>query len=255
MSTSFLRTTVRSPVAAGGLFVPETPARFFAGADEMSIVVVARLRTLTWNVLGEDVFLKTDVTGGNTSGYTVHTLGNVVRLATYTGVGLLASIASSRPLVAADVGKVHRFVAVQSIADGSMRIYTNGEDDGTADTVATYAASTAAVGSILGALAFDVALEAFEVLDIAAIAGRAFSATEVKQLDQSIRATGRVPSTFADWDNKLDADRLFNHSLVWDLGGRNAGRGMLCRDSAGAPMAPMLSSVLIRSTDWGGSGT
>lgn len=249
MGTSFLRSTVRSPSDSGALFVNETAGRGFVGATSMSIVMLARMRQISVNVLGENIIGQSSAV---TNGYGFGVSGANVYF--FEGDGSGSPLALSRTLFAADIGKVHRFVGVLTPGVGTIRVYTNGIT-GTPDATSgfTPAAAGTAVLVLGGGLGPDAAASvSFDIMDLCAVP-RAFTAAEVAQLDRVIRATGRVPAAFAQWDMKLDADRLVNHPLVWDMGGLNAGRGMRARTIADASVAPTLSSVLIHPEDWGGT--
>lgn len=245
---SIVRTTVRSPSDSGALFVNETAGRGFAGAAQMSVVMLARMRQISVNVLGETILGQSSAV---TNGYLL--AASAAQIFWTAGDGVGSPFALSRTLVTADIGKVHRFVGVLDVAAGFIHMYTNGMV-GTSDAATGFTAAAAgtAVGVLGAGLGPDAgAVVSFDVMDLCAV-GRAFTAAEVKQLDKLILATGRVPAAFAQWDMKLDADRLVNHSLAWDMGGLNAGRGMRARSIANASLAPTLSSVLIHPDDWGG---
>lgn len=248
---SVVRTTVRSPSDSGALFVNETPGRGFAGAAQMSVVMLARMRQISVNVLGETILGQSSAV---TNGYLF--AASLATMVFTAGDGVGSPVAVSRTLVAADIGKVHRFVGVLDVASGFIYVYTNGVSGTpvavTGFTPAAAGTEVAVLGAGLGPDGAGVV--SFDVIDLCAVS-RSFTAAEVKQLDELILATGRVPAAFAQWDMEMRAERLSGHALVLDAGGLNAGRGMRGRSIADASLAPTLSSVLLDANAWGGSGT
>jgi hypothetical protein len=277
----FLRTTMRAQVAgATGFFVPQTVSRLFPGTAEMSVVVVAKLRPGgSVSSVDIDAFIIRDgpYTGPNNAGgwefgYDRFTTADPeVYLGMWDNAAQpLLHFGESRGILAADEGKVHRFVGVGAVAgsavggvNGLVVMYTNGEPGastpGFDDLLPSFlpSPSTGGAPDSIGVLGITdqssgisyAGMTQFEVMDLAVVANRAFTATEVKQLDKLIMATGGIPPGFADWTEFYQAERLVGHPLVIDAGGLNAGFGW---PAVGAE--PILGSVLIKPGDWGGFG-
>lgn len=263
MSTSFRRTTVRARTGGSGTttgyFVPQTIPRLFPGSAEMSVVLVARLRTSAV-AAAVDVFeyntapfvgpIRPDGGWGLALDRSYSEVYNEVVDA--TGV---VHFGEGRVWTPRDEGKVHRCVGVSSVANNLVRCYVNGQPGAVDSTLPSFAPMVSATPSAIGVLGalqtggVDASgMTAMEVIDLAVV-DRYFDADEVKQLDALIKATGGIPAGF-DWVEFYRAERLVNHPLVWDAGGRNAARGWPAVDG----IEPILSSVLITDEVWGGTG-
>lgn len=261
-----------------GHFVPQTTRRLFPGTGEMSIVVIGKLRVGgSISVLGAiDAFEGKDGpfagpinAGGWEFGYDRTTTADPeVYLGMVDATGAF-HFGESRGMLATDEGKVHRLVGVGAVAGtavggvlGKVITYVNAvpgtPSPGFDDELPTFLPSTDPAPTVVGVLGStsqatglsNAGMTVWEVLEIAVVADRAFTADEVKQLDTLITATGYIPVGFADWIEHYRAEQLVNHPLVIGAGGLNAGRGWPAVDAE-----PILGSVLITPSDWGGSGT
>jgi hypothetical protein len=243
-----------------GYFTPQTIARLFPGTAEMSVVVVAKLRSAAV-VAAIDVFE-----------YNIAPFVGPIRPLGGWGVGFdrnypefyneavdatgVIHFGEGRPWTALDVNKVHRCVGVSSVANNLMRCYVNGRRGNVDDVLPSFLPMASPTPSVIGVLGATQTgpvdsngMTEMEVLDLAVV-DRYFSADEVATLDRLILATGGIPPGFAQWVEFYQAERLINHPLVIDAGGMNAGRGW--PEAGGA--APLLSSVLITPDIWGGTG-
>jgi len=272
---SFMRATMRAKTGGSGTstghFVPQTVSRLFPGTAEMSIVVVAKLRPGgSVSAAAIDAFEVKDgpyVGPANAGGWEfaydrITTADPEVYLGMVDVTGAF-HFGEGRGMLAADEGKVHRFVGVGAVAGspvggvlGKVVCYVNGRPGaptpGFDDLLPSFLPSTDPAPTVLGVLGSlsNAGMTVFETMDIAVVANRAFTAAEVRQLDDLIVATGHVPPGFADWIEFYSAERLVNHPMVIDAGGLNAGRGW-----PAVAAEPVLGSMLIHPGDWGGSGT
>lgn len=281
MATSFLRTTVRARTGGSGtttgVFIPESTVlsgsptmRIFPGTAEMSVVVLAKLRTGGSAAAVADDPFETCFgpaagpvdAGGWVIGYDrVSVSPPEVYLGMVDATGAF-QFGESRGIVPADENKVHRFVGVGSVAAQTISMYTNGGLSGIQDTLPSFTPAPMTGGSpdsvgVIGLQDQSSGIAGggqtqWEVMDIAVVANRAFTAAEVAALDVLIRSTGHVPEDFADWEEFYKAEWLANgHAKVWGLGGRAAGRGWPALNG----VEPILGSMLIGPNAWGGSGT
>lgn len=237
-----------SVVGDGDEFRAEDPTRGFQGGNEFSIVALVWMLDASFSATDEPFVV---LAGGANEGYlfSAGAGGNTVFGSIGTGAALV--FPESRTFVAGDIGKAHRLVLVSSVSAGFARIYTNGLDDGTPAALAAYAPPTPATGYEVLSNPLALGLQSMELLDMA-ILDRALSADDVSDLDVEIMAHGRIPSAWASWVDLYRPERLVGHPHVWDRGGQNAGRGMVCRTG---PAASTLGTPTLRSrriTAWGG---
>lgn len=258
MTTRFQRTAVK---AAGtgefgpSGFVPETLANFWPGADEMSFVAVFRLNSLTVPEFIDSLASFGDSTPAAT-GFDFEILNIAPDLTVWAsfgdGVGFSGDVAQSRGFTSLDLNKVHRAVAVASVAGDFVRCWLNGQLGPVESTHAAYAPpDLTTFNGTVGILGTDAGfgLVNSDLICLAAI-DQAFTPDQIAELDRQILATGTIPFSFAPWVWYFDPARLVGHSQVWDQGGLNAGRAVLNESDAG----PVLTSIPFTSDDWGGSG-
>ena len=225
----------------------------FRGTSEMSVVLIGRLLAVgaaSINVIAaNEGAAGSPGDGGWEFGYDRLSVSppEVYLGMSEGGIGSLV-YGECRGMVAADVGKVHRWVCTGSVATGDMFGYTNGHRGPLTGAITSFVEADTAplLNGVIGSVGTN-GLDDIEVCDIAVI-DRAFTAAEVEELDKLILSTGNLPSY--DWVHHFKAERLINYDLVLDAGGLNAGRGFI----ADAGIAPILGSVLIHPQDWGGSG-
>jgi hypothetical protein len=276
---SILRATMRARTGGSGtttgIFVPETVTRIFPGTDEMTVVAVARLRVGgATSAIAIDPFIMRDgpsVGPINAGGWEfaydrISTADPEVYLGMVDGLGAF-HFGEGRGMVAADEGKVHRFIGVGAVAgsavggvDGLVAMYVNGvvgsSSPGFDSTLPSFTPSPTTGGApdsvgVLGLTDQSSGIEGggmtqFDVMDIAVL-DRALDATEVAALDALIKVRGGVPDDFAQWVHIMHAERLLYHDKVIDAGGLSAGRGW----PVVAGVAPILGSVVIAPSDWG----
>lgn len=258
MGTRFNRVGVR---AAGtgefgpNGFVPETLANFWPGADEMSFVSVFRLNELTVPEFIDSFASFADSTPVST-GFDFEVLNIAPDLYVWAsfgdGVGFSGDVAQSRNFTARDQGKVHRAVAVASVAGDFVRCWLNGQLGPVESTHAAYAPpDLATFNGTRGIIGTDngFGLVNSDLLCLAAV-DQALTPEQIAELDRQILATGTIPPGFAPWVWYFDPARLVGHSQVWDQGGLNAGRAVLNESNGG----PTLTSISFTPEDWGGSG-
>lgn len=254
MSSIFQRATVRCPTDTTGIFVPETPARMFQGAAEMSLVMLARLRDITPGQFDSFYVSRGSWAGAPYSGgfrfWFSHTAAILVWQWIDGAQGLQGQ--NSRVFTANDEGKVHRIVATLD-PDGEAWVYVNGiRDEAFTVPVVGYTPATGTLlCSVLGEAApgggsYESGVQAWDVMDIALIS-RGFTKADVSDLDKQIMASSRVPSGY-NWNEQYRAERLVGHSLVWDAGGQSAGRGWPAWEGD----APIVGGTLIQPNEWGG---
>lgn len=260
MGSIFRRSAVRSgSYGTPTVFVAETLPRFFAGATEMSFACLARLRQLDVTTSGQWIATRTEIVG-DASGWGVAAADGLLPnwfLFGFTGTGVGQNLGLSRTFTAADAGKVHLVCGSLSVTEEEIRVFTNGLDDGTPDltTTAFAPATDAAVGSVLGSVAAPGAgLISWDLIDFGLLSGYAMTAADAEEMYRVVRATGRVPTQppgGPDWYHLFRAERLLGHLGVWNAGGLSEGRGFLC-EAGGNPSTPVLTSIQIAPSDWGG---
>lgn len=249
MSGIFNRVTVRAASDTTGIFVPETPERMYQGADEMTIVMVAKLRTPTPATFDSFYCNRGSWAGAPASGGFRLWFSSELNQVVWQFVDGAQSLSGnvSRVFVAGDVGKTHRIVA--TLLDGTTSLYVNSHlSDDFAFTGYTAPTGVALLASVLGEAApggasYESGVKNWEVMDIALL-GQGMTADQVALLDKQIRAGGRIPTQY-DWAELYRAERLNGHSLVWDAGGLSAGRGWPAWEGD----APILG---VAETLWGG---
>lgn len=229
-------------------FSPQSVERFPDGSAEMTVVALAKLRTL--GAAGTETFV---ITGDSTGGgyWLAYAAGPGAFVFWNIGDGVgYPELAIGRELVDPfDVGHVHLIVATCSVDRDELIVYMNGLNDGTPDTATAYSPTPIGTPTVLNEPSGTLPLTSWDLIDLAMINDYALVQDEVTDLVAVTRAAGRVPSDFANWAMLLRGEDARAFPSAWNVGGARAGRTILRTGDT-----PLASPVLIggKASPWGG---